>query len=288
MKYNTEFLMECLLLRIRSKQAYLKILERKLFPLPHPTTIRTLLSCMPCSFGQNEFALQSIKRNLKGKPKAMRYGSLVWDEMVIKEDVIFNSQKLQFDGHVDYGNEITISKHDGQLADHTLLFVFLPYLSNWIQPFVVYATKRAASGDSLHSLLCKAIVALRSHGAIVKSVVCDGAQSNKRVMHLFGASGNSEESEHKFSLPGENKNLNGCLADPLAETCPDSALNETLLQDETEPSLSHSSDNELGDFDEIDNTGLDDWPEINDSPEYGKDRSSDNMNDINDSSFEHF
>jgi hypothetical protein len=55
---------------------------------------------MPCSFGKNEFALQAIKRNLQGKPKAMRYGSLIWDEMAIKEDLVFNSQKLQFDGHV--------------------------------------------------------------------------------------------------------------------------------------------------------------------------------------------
>ncbi len=56
--------------------------------------------------------------------KAMRYGSLVWDVMAIKEDITFNSQKLQFDGHVNYGEEIGITKHADQLADHALLFVF--------------------------------------------------------------------------------------------------------------------------------------------------------------------
>lgn len=39
MRYEAEFLMECLLLCIRSKAAYQKILEQKLFPLPSPSTL---------------------------------------------------------------------------------------------------------------------------------------------------------------------------------------------------------------------------------------------------------
>jgi hypothetical protein len=74
-------------------------------------------------------------------PKAMTCRSLIWDEMAIKGDLMFNSQKLQFDGHVDIGDEIVITKNADQLADHTSLFVFRPYLSIWIQPFAVYAAK---------------------------------------------------------------------------------------------------------------------------------------------------
>ena len=241
MRYDTEFLMECLLLRIRSKQAYMKIKERKLLPLPHPTTIRRLLSSMPCSFGQNEFALASIKRHLDGKSKSMRYGSLVWDEMAIKEDITFNSQKLQFDGHVDFGNEIIINKHSGQLADHALLFVFRPYLSSWIQPFAVYATKGAAPGESLHELLCKAIVALGSHGAIVKSVVCDGAQSNKRVMALFGITGTQCGPQFSFLTP------------------PGETTEVTEKFHASYPSVQMESDS--SEEEEDNQTGLDDWPE---------------------------
>ena len=87
---NIKFLLECLLLMIRSKKAYMKIRERRLLPLPSISTLRRLLSCMPCSFGLNEFALNAIKKNLEGKTRAMRYGSLVWDEMAIKEDLTFN------------------------------------------------------------------------------------------------------------------------------------------------------------------------------------------------------
>jgi hypothetical protein len=78
-------------------------------------------------------------------PKAMRCRSLIWDEMAIKRDLMFNSQKLQFDGHVDFGDEIVITKNADQLADHTLLFVFRPYLSIWIQPFAVYILSAQAN-----------------------------------------------------------------------------------------------------------------------------------------------
>lgn len=270
MRYDTGFLMECLLLRIRSKEAYLKILERKLLPLPHPSTIRRLLSCMPCSFGQNQFALTSIQRNLEGKSTSMRYGSLVWDEMAIKEDITFNSQKLQFDGHVDYGEEIVISKHCGQLADHALLFVFRPYLASWIQPFAVYATKGAAPGESLHELLCKAIVALRSHGAIVKSVVCDGSQSNKRVMALFGVIGTQANPEFSFSLPqGE-----------IAEK--PTVIRTTNLSSDREFEYTEEVEG-------IDQTGLDDWQEsdLQENESYANVTSRENLTISETSSFQH-
>ncbi len=281
MRYDTEFLMECLLLMIRSKKAYTKIIERKLLPLPSTSTLRRLLSCMPCSFGLNEFALDAIKRHLEGKPRAMRYGSLVWDEMSIKEYLTFNSQKLQFDGHVDYGGQLKIQKHAGQLADHTLLFVFRPYLSSWIQPFAVYATKGAAPGDSLHELLCKAIVALRSHGAIVKSVVCDGAQSNKRVMHLFGVTGKSDDCPHTFAVPGQ-------FTDPKKFLSGLPKEDENLSVDSNETNEGNPVDgmnsDALDDMDPLDLTGLEDWPE--EIPE--NEDSIDNGSDIeDDSSFEH-
>jgi hypothetical protein len=267
MRYDTDFLMECLLLRIRSKQAYLKIRERKLLPLPSLSTIRRLLSCMPCSFGKNEFALQAIQRNLQGKPKAMRYGSLIWDEMAIKEDLVFNSQKLQFDGHVDFGDEIVITKHADQLADHTLLFVFRPYLSTWIQPFAVYATKGAAPGKSLHELICKAIVALRSHGAIVKSVVCDGAQSNKTVMHLFGVTGKSDDSEHTFTLPADVNNNSLPTNGLVNQNCEsvDPANTEIIEQDDAD---------------------LEDWPDVECAPNNGR-TFGEKENSQHESSFEH-
>jgi hypothetical protein len=63
---------------------------QKLLPLPSPDTIRKLLSCTPCTFGMNAYALNAINIFLKNKPKAMRYGSLLWDEMLLAQLVNFD------------------------------------------------------------------------------------------------------------------------------------------------------------------------------------------------------
>lgn len=75
----------------------------------------------------NDFALSAIKKHLQGLPRSEKHRSLVWDEMSIAEDVTFNSQKMQFDGFVDYGEGVQIKNHKGKLADKGLIFVFRPY-----------------------------------------------------------------------------------------------------------------------------------------------------------------
>ncbi len=64
MGYDAEWLMECLLMKIKSPRAYKHLRTNNLLPLPCPDTIRRLLSSMPCNFDFNE-ALHSIKRQLQ-------------------------------------------------------------------------------------------------------------------------------------------------------------------------------------------------------------------------------
>jgi hypothetical protein len=152
---------------------------------------------MPCKFGLNSFALSSIKTFLSGKPKAMCYGSLVWDEIAISGDVTFDSMKLVFEGFVDYeeaegfGEPLNFKKHEGELADHALVLglIFRPYRYSWIQPIACYATKGACPGSVIHELMGRAIAVLHQQGAIVKSVVYDEAQTNQSVMRLCGITG---------------------------------------------------------------------------------------------------
>ena len=97
MRYDAEWLMECLLMKIksneRSPRAYKYLRANNLLPLPCPDTIRRLLSSMPCHFGFNEEALLSIKRKLQDKHLYFRQGSIVWDEMSLTKDVKNDAQK---------------------------------------------------------------------------------------------------------------------------------------------------------------------------------------------------
>ncbi|KZS05245.1 Uncharacterized protein APZ42_031632 [Daphnia magna] len=105
-------------------------------------------------------------------------------------------KKLRFEGFADYGlddiNEDPKAATD-QLADHCLVFIFLPYRSSWVQPIAVFATKGLAPGHIISRLLLKAIVALETIGARVNSVTCDGAQTNKTAWADCGISGTRDE-----------------------------------------------------------------------------------------------
>ena len=188
--------------------------ENKILPLPDPSTIRRLLSCMPCTFGLNGFALAAIKNQLTKLGKEFQYGTLSWDEFAIQEDYNFDSKKLEFDGHVEYGSEgLTIKdKSAGLLADHALVFIFRPYRFGWIQPIACYATRGACPAELLQELMARAITALELNNAIVKSVVCDGAQSNKGVMKICGVDGKYDILVNSF------KNKTNPAETPLKKT----------------------------------------------------------------------
>jgi hypothetical protein len=177
MRYDAEWLTECLLLRIKSPRAYKHLRVNNLLPLPCPTTIRRLISSTPCTFGFNEESLESIKRTMSSLDLDLRRGSLVWDKMSISKSLNIDAQKLRFEGSADYGLEkinVDPKAATDQLANHCLVFIFRPYHASWVQPIAIFATKGAASGHIISRLLLKAIVALETFGARVTSVTCDG------------------------------------------------------------------------------------------------------------------
>lgn len=184
-KYDPDFLMQALVLRMKSYKAYRHIRLEGLLPLPSPSTLRRLLSSSECKFGFNELALLNIRQALQGKNIGERWGCLLFDEMSILSDLTFDQKLLEWHGIEDYGEGVNESVERG-IADHALVFMFRPYKGDWVQPFACFASKGAAKGDILHELLTKAICLLFNHNAIVKNCVSDGHQCNKKVATMFG------------------------------------------------------------------------------------------------------
>ena len=64
MRYDAEWLLECLLLQIKNKSCYEHLRTKKILPLPHKDTLRRLISGMSCHFGFNSMALEAIRKML--------------------------------------------------------------------------------------------------------------------------------------------------------------------------------------------------------------------------------
>ena len=187
-RYESVYLIHCVLFKMKSNRAYKFLRNMQLLPLPGLSTIRRLLSSADCIFGFNKLALESIFEAFKGKATHERWGGVMLDEMANGKGLDFDTRTLTWKGIVDYGGELSIMVPNG-LADHILVFVFRLYLASWIQPFAWFGTKGGASGTILVQLLVKAFSCLHKHGAIAKHTVLDVNQTNKSLMKQFGISG---------------------------------------------------------------------------------------------------
>lgn len=67
MRYEAEFMLECLLLHIKSPTAYDHLRSSKMLPLPDPDHVRRLLGGLACKFGFHDFSFKAIKEHLNGR-----------------------------------------------------------------------------------------------------------------------------------------------------------------------------------------------------------------------------
>ena len=223
MRYEAEWLLECLLLRCKSMSVYEHIRATGLIPLSHRDTLRRLLSGVSCKLGFNEAMLEAIERDLRGRPTAERVVVLSFDEMSILQSLDLNMETLTIDGYVCVEDDPVINREsfaeiadicgeegiqlcsedveirkdikEKDLADHALVFMCRPLLGRWVCPFGVFASRSAAPGKDLHRLMMAAIIKLQACGAIVLAVTCDGAQTNKTVWKLSGIGAEYREAE---------------------------------------------------------------------------------------------
>lgn len=207
MRYEADWILECLLLRIKDSSVYEHCRLRHLLTLPSKGTLRRLLSGMICHFGFNSFALDAIEKNFAGKRDDEKLVVISFDEVSITPSLKFNKESLAFDGFVNLSDDPFENRDEvtnytlnndtdppdpkiiqtPQLADHALVYLVRPLKDRWVQPFAVFASRGAASGEDLLRLLVSAIIRVEAKGAKVICVVCDGAAPNKKVWSLVGA-----------------------------------------------------------------------------------------------------
>ncbi|KAH9364935.1 hypothetical protein HPB48_017970 [Haemaphysalis longicornis] len=181
--YARTWVMNCLLLRIASPKAYNLLRSMKLLPLPTCSRLNQILEGVPYEYGYNEVALGTISASFSDKPAVQRYGTLILDEIKLKESVDFNKSTYKFDGFVNF------SRSQGEAAtvhaDHALVIMFIPLFHNWVQPVASFATRGAAPGFVLAKLVLECVIELERHNASVIAVAGPHCINFKHYEHLY-------------------------------------------------------------------------------------------------------
>ncbi|KAH8027288.1 hypothetical protein HPB51_004115 [Rhipicephalus microplus] len=198
-RYTRSWVLNCLLLHISSPKAYNVIRKMNSLPLPTTSRLNQVLSGVPCEYGYNQVVLKALEAFFSSKRDVEECGTLVLDEIKLREGVDFNKSTYKFDGFVEFEN--TGEKSKAILADHALVLMFIPLFHNWVQPIASFATRGAAPGAVLAKIVVESVLQLERHGATVLGVVSDGAGNNRSMWTHLGISGKLHHPVNKIPHP---------------------------------------------------------------------------------------
>eukprot|EP00731_Ephydatia_muelleri_P010173 Em0005g759a len=193
----------CLSLKLLSSASYHALRSSNLVILPSERTLRDYTNIVKAKtgFSTGIDAQLCHEANIDSIPDHEKYVCLVFDEVKIKEDLVFDKHSLELVGFVQIGDINThLSKFEScsmpqktpvapQLATHMLSFMVSGIMTDLQFPYVSFPCS-TISGDQLYSMVWGCIRRLETCGFKVLAVTCDGASSNRTFMKLHQSGDN--------------------------------------------------------------------------------------------------
>jgi len=230
----------CLNLKLMSSSAYSALRNSGALTLPSERTLRDYTHFIKPDVGfSNEVDLHLLKE-AKLLSFRERYVCLIFDEVKIKEDLVYDKnsgEMIGFSNIGDINNCLEAFQRDceddtqkPQLATHMLVFMVSGIASKLNYPYAQFPCT-SLSGDQLYSLVWGCIRRLEGIGFKVVATTCDGASCNRKFIKVHGETGelvyktknpySDDESRSLFFLsdaPHLIKTVRNCWANSFAHS----------------------------------------------------------------------
>ena len=198
MRYDPDWLLECLVLHIKSPTAYRHISVQNLLAVPSLSTIKTLMSSMANEYGVCQHSLDALKQYAVGKSINELYCLVGHDEIGVGADVQFNKYSHSFDGLINRDYE-TGKEVGGQVAsDHVCSFIIRFFQSKLSVTILTVPARGAVKGTMLYRYFLLVVMLCHDVGLHVLASTCDGAQPNVTFWNNCGVFGRNKR-KHKFN-----------------------------------------------------------------------------------------
>ena len=166
--------------------------------LPSERTLRDYTNIIKARSGLQRDVDEQLVKEANITLEHEKYVALIFDEVKVKEDLVYNKHSGELIGFVDITDinqhlsaiERTCNDeeaHIPQLATHMLVFMVRGICSALKFPYAQFPVK-TASGDTLHPIVWKCVERLEMLGLKVLAMVSDGASCNRKFygMHKKG------------------------------------------------------------------------------------------------------
>lgn len=211
MAYDKEWMLECILLKMRSPKLYDYIRRQSVLVLPGRSTIRKYMSNYKGSFGFNDQMLRTLKKKTSVMKPFKCHGGLVIDEMKLSEHLSVDTAG-KVAGFVDLG-PYTPQEEERLLSDHGLVVMFVPLVGSWTQVLGTFATSTNVKGELLAKIVLEATVLAEKAGLFVDYITCDAASWNRKMWRIMGVKATSKEVVGKRLHPSDSKRFLYFLSD---------------------------------------------------------------------------
>ncbi|KAH8020872.1 hypothetical protein HPB51_007968 [Rhipicephalus microplus] len=189
MTYDDEWVVECLLMGMRSPKLYEHLRKQSIMIRPGRSYLQKYLQRFKGGFGLNSKVFAALSEKTKSMDTFSRHEGLLLDEIKLSEHLNVKAAGY-IEGFVDLG-DYTNSNYKGVLADHGMVVLFQPYTGSWTQILGVFASKGNVQTATLAKIIVECTVLAERAGLYVDSVTCDGASWNHSMWRIFGIHGSA-------------------------------------------------------------------------------------------------
>lgn len=165
----------------RSSATYKYLRENLNLNLPSKTSLVRWQPIKHLNPGFNLNIFSSIKEKISSMSENLKQVVLIFDEVYIKSDLIYNIYSDQIDGFVDFGTE-----RQDKIGKIICCFMIRSIISNWKLVISYFVSNESITSEKLYLLIMENIDKCKELGVKVRAVTCDQGSSNRKAFKMCG------------------------------------------------------------------------------------------------------
>ena len=200
MRWHPLILKWCLRMYCKSHSMYTELRESGFLKLPSGRTLSDYKNFCSSKSGWQTSVLDAMRNNFVDKkiPEAGKFGGLFFDEVKIKEGLLFDPSSWELIGFTDLDIDDKSSTVQESLATHVLQFFYKSLFAGFQFPCSYFLT-RGISAQNLNRLFWKGVGLLHGYDFKVILTCCDGASENRTFMAMNGCNETTSKTKNPFS-----------------------------------------------------------------------------------------
>ena len=197
-RYHPMIIRYCLSLATKSPACYEELRKSKILVLPSQRTLKDYRNCIRLKAGFQEEVIEELKDLTNSYFDVQRYIVLLFDEMKIMSNLVFDKVTGELIGYLKLGDPDidfgTLEKVD-EIASHSLVF-FITGICTELKFSLAYFATNGVTSHQLMPLFCEAIGVLElTCNLWVIASTSDGASPNRRLYRMHKPLENNAEDD---------------------------------------------------------------------------------------------